>query len=89
MPTILADGTTETASSTFTLAQGETTTIILTTTTGGDVPASASAVVQIQSVGGQWMNVGPVTGAAKLLTGPGTFRVLRGGSARAFGIDRI
>lgn len=91
MANIVADGTTELASNSFVLAQGETTTLFLTTAAGGDPPGGSTATVQIQAAGAQWMNVGSLgaTTGTRLLTGPGTYRVVRRAGGTAYGIDRI
>lgn len=91
MATIVASGTTELASSSFTLVQGESTTLFITTTAGGDAPSGSSALVQIQAAGTQWMNIGSLgqNTPSRLLVGPGTFRVFRTAGGTAYGVDRI
>lgn len=89
MASILAAGITEAASSTFTLAAGESATIYLTDDSGPGLPVDASADVQIASAGGQYFTIGTLSRdkPAQVLTAVGTFRVLRKPCSTPVGIE--
>jgi len=82
---IIADGLTELASSDFSLAAGESTTLSLR-------GASGNAVVRIQfkDSAGNYVDFGELNAqnSVKVLSGIGTYRCLRKASATSFGVDR-
>jgi hypothetical protein len=89
MASILTAGTTEAASSTFTLAAGESKTLYLTDAAGPGLPQDIAADVQIASAGSEYFTIGTLTRAnpAQVLTAVGTFRVLRRTCSTPVGIE--
>lgn len=90
MASILASGTSEADSSTFTLNAGDSATLAMF---GAAEPVpSMVADVQIQGSDGGWTTIGQLRGAqgesSKVLTAVGTFRVHRRLSPAAFGVDQ-
>ena len=86
---ILAKGTTEASSSTFTVAAGSTVTLSLSTGTNGPAPVNTAATVELQGSGANWHPVGELTynnQAASIAT-PGTYRVTRHATGASFGVD--
>lgn len=91
MAEILAAGTTELASSPFSVAAGETTTLYLKVTSANAVmPHDARAVLQLQEAGGAWQSLRQldISNPAAVLTAVGTFRVVRQACSSAVGVDR-
>ena len=83
MANILATGSTQTASSEFTLAAGESKTLTLIGISG-----NALALVQKQNSASGWDDIGDLSTTSarmKVLSAVGTFRVYR--SAGTFGVD--
>jgi hypothetical protein len=90
MASILTAGITEAASSTFTLAAGESATLYLTDDAGPSPAVDALADVQIASAGGEYFTVGSLTrtAPAQVLTAVGTFRVMRRPCSTPVGIEK-
>jgi len=92
MTQILASGTTEAASSSFTLTAGQTATLSLFDAAGPVVADDALAHVQYLASNSQYMNIpdGDLTASRPMLVldAVGTFQVLRRRCSAAFGVDR-
>ena len=82
---IIADGATELASSDFTLAAGESTTLSLRGRSG-----NAVVRVQFKDSTGAYVDFGEINAqnSVRVLSGIGTYRCLRKASAVSFGVDR-
>lgn len=91
MAEILASGTTETSSSTFTVTAGTPVTVFLKVASGALVPRGSRAVVQIQESGTNWLTVIELTRQRSqvVIDAPGTYRVTRLAAGTAFGIDKV
>jgi len=89
MAELIAIGTTELASSDFTLTT-DSATLFLKDAAGSQVDSNALAEVQIKSSGGEYFTIGALTWQipGKVLSGAGTYRVVRRISAVAFGVDK-
>ena len=89
MASILSAGTTEAASSTFTLAAGESKTVYLTSAAGPGIASDIAADIQIASAGGEYFTLGTLTRAVPsyVVQAVGTFRVLRRKCSSAVGIE--
>lgn len=89
MASILTAGTTEAASSTFTLAAGEAKTVYLTSATGPTLAADVAADIQIASAGSQYFTIGTLSRSAPayVVEAVGTFRVLRHPCSTAVGVE--
>ena len=83
---IITDGITELASSDFTLAAGESTTLSLR----GSPGLSSRVLIQFKDSTGNYVDFGELTAQdpVLLLSAIGTFRCLRKASAVSFGVDR-
>lgn len=83
---IIADGLTELASSDFTLAAGESTTLNLR----GSPGISSRVLVQFKDSTGSYVDFGELTAqnSVRVLSGIGTYRCLRKASTVSFGVDR-
>jgi hypothetical protein len=88
MAQLLAPGIAQASSADFTLA-GEPSTLFLTSATRQMQDATAN--VEIKSAAGAYQVIGNLTNEqpAKVLTGPGTYRVTRLACAIAVGVDRV
>lgn len=90
MAELIANGTTETTSADFTMANGDSATIYLKNAAGPLLSSDARAVIQIKSADGNYFTIGEINRAnpAKVLSAPGTFRVVKIASANAYGVDK-
>ena len=88
MASILAAGITNAASSTFTLAAGESKTVYLTAV-GAPIASDVSAEIQIASAAGDYTTLGALTRAVPsyVVQAVGTFRVLRWPCSTPVGIE--
>jgi len=88
MASILAAGITQAASSTFTLAAGESKTVYLTAV-GAPIADDATAQIQIASAAGDYTTLGALTRAVPscVVQAVGTFRVLRWPCSTPVGIE--
>jgi hypothetical protein len=93
MTQILAAGTTQAASSEFTLAATDEVSIFLKSAGGATLPSDAQAFVQIKSDDSPalWTTIGELNQRepALVLDAPGTFRVQRQAVSVAIGIDKV
>jgi len=89
MASILAAGITQAASSTFTLADGESKTVYLTAPSGAPIADDATAQIQIVSAAGDYTTIGTLTRAVPsyVVQAVGTFRVLRWPCSTPVGIE--
>ena len=89
MAELIAIGTSQLASADFTLA-GTSAVIYLKSALGPSIDLNASADIQIKSSGGEYFPVGTVTTKTgpQVLTGDGTYRVVRNVASLAFGVDK-
>lgn len=88
---ILAAGTTEAASSTFTLAAGESATLQLKGAAGrATAPLQAHVVVEFQLSTGKWQHNVTLRGTegSAVITGVGTFRCYRPAQNNAVGVEK-
>ena len=83
---IIADGLTELASSDFTLAAGESTTLSLR----GSPGISSRVLIQFKDSTSNYVDFGELTAqkSVLVLSAIGAFRCLRKASAVSFGVDR-
>jgi hypothetical protein len=90
MASLIASGTTAEDSSDFTVVAGTPVTIFLHDAAGPNVPGDCTAAIQVKSSGSQYFTVGVLDGnnPARVITGPGTYRVSKFASATAFGVDK-
>lgn len=90
MASFLTAGTTEAASSTFTLAAGESATLYLIDAAGPGLPEDIVVDIQIASSATEYFNIGVLTRERPclVLTAVGTFRVLRKVCSTAVGVDK-
>jgi hypothetical protein len=90
MAAFLTAGTTEAASSTFTLAAGESTLLYLIDAGGPGLPEDILVDIQVSSSATEYFNIGFLSRErpALVLTAPGTFRVLRRACSTAVGVDK-
>lgn len=90
MAELIASGTTESASSDFTLTT-DSATLFLKDAAGPVVDAGAVADIQIKSSSAEYFTIGSLTSQhlARVLTGAGTYRVVRKANAVAFGVDKV
>ncbi len=90
MAAFFTAATTELASSTFTLAAGESATLYLIDAAGPGLPEDAVIDVQIASSASEYFNVGSLTKhrPAAVLTGAGTYRLFRHLCSSAIGADK-
>jgi hypothetical protein len=91
MPALIASGTNDVYSSTFTLGTGDTATVNITTPTDPEIPETVEAVVQMQSSASTYIPVSKLNKANPrlVLNSPGTYRVYRRASAAGFGVDYV
>lgn len=90
---ILAIGTTQASSSSFTVVSGSPVTLALIAT--GTVPINASCVVEIQGSNSAWSVVGSLVAPTpdglrvigQSVASPGTYRVTRNATGASFGVD--
>lgn len=90
---ILAVGTTQASSSSFTVVAGSPVTLALIS--GGTIPTNADATLDIQGSNGLWTVVDMLNRpggignnvAAQSLASPGTYRVTRNANGASFGVD--
>jgi hypothetical protein len=87
---LIATGTTAVSSSDITVVAGTPVTVFLKKGTDGAVDVNARAIIEQKSAGGTYHEVGALTGQlqARVIDGPGTFRVSRPVSSVAFGVDQ-
>jgi hypothetical protein len=92
MAELIASGTAEAASADFTLADGQTAMLQLKapTAAGQRVFEDSKASVQAKDAGGNYLHIGYLTKElpAQILSGPGTFRVVRLACTNATGVDK-
>lgn len=89
MAALIATGTADANSSTFTLISGDVVTLNLTTPTDPEIPPGVEAVVQIQTSATTYVRVGKLnsTAPSMVLNSPGVYRVYRRASVAGFGVD--
>ena len=92
MAELIAKGTAELASSDFTLVDGQSTTLNLkpANSTLQGLASDQQASVQIKTADNGYVNVGVLTHTcpAQIVSGPGTFRVVRHSCSNSTGVDR-
>ena len=90
MAAFFTAATTELASSTFTLAAGESAGLYLIDAGGPGLPADAVIDIQIASSATEYFNIGVLTPQrpALVLTMVGTFRLYRHTCSAAVGVDK-
>jgi len=83
---IIADGTTETASAEFTLSAGESTTLSIR----GALTTNQLVRIQFKASDGTFTDFGIIESQnpVKVLSGIGTYRCIRRANSVAFGVDR-
>ncbi len=89
MAVLIAATTSATNSADFTLASGDNVTLALVAAAA--IPSDAAAAIQFKSAGGVYFNIGNLTqeSPAKVLSAPGTFRVVLTAASVAVGVDKV
>jgi hypothetical protein len=89
MASLIASGTTE-ASAEFTVTAGTPVTIFLWDANGDAVPADARATLQLKSSGATYTTVSTMdsNNPARVIDGPGTYKLTKYASTVAFGVDK-
>lgn len=89
MAELLAPTAAAAESTPLVIAAGDSVTLLLKDAVGPTCPPGCVALVQQQSSGGEWFTVGQIDTQtpAKVLVATGTFRVAKGASATAYGVD--
>lgn len=88
---ILAAGATAAASSTFTLAAGESATLLLKGAAGkATAPLQAHVIVEMRNAAGAWVHNTTLRGTegSAVITAVGTFRCYRPAQNNAVGVDK-
>lgn len=90
MAELLASATTASTSADFTVTAGTPVTLFLKSATTETLPADGSASIQIKSAGATYYPVGVLerNTPARVIDGPGTFRVVKSTGSVAFGVDK-
>lgn len=87
---IIAIGTTNATSTPFTVAAGETVGVMLVSSVSGFVVPGATAQVQAQTAGGQYVTLAELVASdpAVAINAPGTYRIFRPAGI-SVGVDRL
>lgn len=92
MAELIAKGTAETASADFTLVDGQSVTLNLkpASTSVVGLAADQQASVEIKTADNGYIHIGMLTNdkPAQILSGPGTFRVVRKPCTNSTGVDK-
>jgi hypothetical protein len=90
MAELIASGVIDATSSDITATAGAPITLFLKAAAGPLIPGDAHAVIQIKSADSVYFTVGELNRSmpARVLDGPGTYRVSKFASTTAFGVDQ-
>lgn len=89
MTVLIASGTTQ-ASAEFTVVAGTPNTVFLWDADGDVLPSDARALLQIKSSAATYITIACLdsNNPARVIDGPGTYKLTKFASAAAFGVDK-